>query len=77
MQMSKSFADLVDPGVSADLRDGCTLFGANSQHSPDERRGGCNYVGYKNMFKDFAGFVYYLTGRVLGFVVVSGGDLLH
>ena len=41
-----SFADLVDPGVSADLRDRGTLFGANSQHSPDERRGGWNKVGY-------------------------------
>ena len=31
----------------------------------------------KKWFQDFARFAYYLTGRVLGFVVVSGGDLLH
>ena len=55
MKVCVSFADLVDPGVSADLRDRGTLFGADSQHSPDERRGGWNFVGYQNMSSGFCG----------------------
>ena len=55
IEVCVSFADLVDPGVSADLRDGGTLFGANSQHSPDERRGGWNFVGYQNLLSGVSG----------------------
>ena len=50
-----SFADLVDPGVSADLRDRGTLFGANSQHSPNEWRGGWNFQGHQNMLSGVSG----------------------
>ena len=50
-----SFADLIDPGVSADLRDRGSFFGADSQHSPDERRGGWNFVGYQNMLSGLCG----------------------
>ena len=50
-----SFADLIDPGVSADLRDRGSFFGADSQHSPDERRGGWNFVGYQNLLSGVSG----------------------